>query len=189
MAAGADPFHSSAAELPEADLLQLLSAKELDETNRLTAQLRRHFELKQENLALREECNDLVEQESLAETRLENLKSQEILQKDAFEMWEREQSLKSCKENAEGYGAEFSAAKRYAVSEQFAELQFVGGNLQLESADLLVGEQESLAEARHLQQEIDGLEEQIRFFTKGWQLHSRQSEQLSTSLSLWHFAG
>ena len=90
-------------------------------------------------------------------------------------------------ETTEGLpGTEFSTetAKRYSVREQFAELEFVGGNLQLESADLLVSEQESLAETRTLEQDIRSLDERIRLLGQGYQTQRHQAEHLSNSLLL-----
>ena len=90
-------------------------------------------------------------------------------------------------ETTEGLpGTEFSTetTKRYSVREQFAELEFVGGNLQLESADLLVSEQESLAETRTLEQDIRSLDERIRLLGQGYQTQRHQAEHLSNSLLL-----
>lgn len=191
LASGLVPFHPGPPHrMPE--LMQLLSAQELDEAKLLTATLCKQFQLRQRVVALREECYSLAEQEHLVETQLESQKDfQEQLREDiAIETSKRKNKMTgNPAETTEGLpGTEFSTetAKRYSVREQFAELEFVGGNLQLESADLLVSEQESLAETRTLEQDIRSLDERIRLLGQGYQTQRHQAEHLSNSLMLQH---
>lgn len=190
LASGLVPFHTGAPDgMPE--LMQLLSAQELDEAKLLTATLCKQFHLRERVVSLREECYSLAEQEHQVETQLESQKGfQEQLREDiAMETSKREKMTGNSAEATKGlHGTEFSTetTKRDSVTEQFAELEFVGGNLQLESADLLVSEQESLAETRTLQQNIRSLDERIRLLGQGYQIQRHQAEHLSNSLMLQH---
>ena len=158
--------------------MQLLAAQQLDETKLVTATLCQSFQVSERGLALRQECLALAKQEDLLEAQLEKQNNtcdllQAKLQEGLAFAWRKKER-----------SAEFPEVKDVELME-LRELELVSGNLQLESADLLVSEQESIAEARSLEQDTWNLQKQICLLKRKAEQHHGRAEHLSNSLSLW----
>jgi len=177
------PFHSCPGELQSPfvprELMQLLAAQQLDETKLVTATLCQSFQVSERGLALRQECLALAKQEGLLEAQLEKQNNTcDLLQEDLAFAWTNH------KERTER-SAEFPEVKDVKLME-LRELELVSGNLQLESADLLVSEQESIAEARSLEQDTWNLQKQISLLKRKAEQHYGRAEHLSSSLTSQH---
>ena len=157
--------------------MQLLAAQQLDETKLVTATLCQSFQVSERGLALRQECLALAKQEGLLEAQLERQNNTcNLLQEDLAFAWTKHRERKE-------RSAEFPEVKDVKLME-LRELELVSGNLQLESADLLVSEQESIAEARSLEQDTWNLQKQISLLKRKAEQHYGRAEHLSSSLSL-----